>query len=82
MDQNNDTDEGLAAYLTRYTRTRGPVVKIEKGVNLLGESIFRLVYFENNTFITVADGAVGWWRHRGGERYGPRSNYEGKTNPR
>ncbi len=68
----------LEEYLQRYYKEK-KVTKIIKEKNLLGESIFRRVEFENGTYITLCQGIYGQWcRHSGGGRYGSRSRYEGK----
>ena len=69
----------LQQHLRRYYRHK-EVERIEVVNNMLNEPNFRVVYFTDGTFVTFAKRvvAVEWFRHHGGGRYGPRSQYEGR----
>ena len=73
----------LREHLKRYYKKKR-IAKIETEKNLLGQSQFKKVYFEDGTYITFSKGAVlkngkpFWFRHGGGGRYGPKRGYEGR----
>jgi hypothetical protein len=78
------TDELLLAHLKQhgYEKRHGPVADIEPADNLLKQDIFRIVYFADGSWMTFCQGYGPFvWRHRGGGRYGPRSQYEHIVKP-
>lgn len=71
----------LKEHLSRYYKNQ-KISSISIGRNILDEPVFRTVTFTSGRFITFCQDMVGgWFRHRGGNRYGCRSEYEGMVEP-